>query len=104
MSKQALKRVRRSIGLEVNRDKLPAYTSVGGYPLLYICADGGALCPECANAEITQIDEARKERYSSGWKVVGADVYYEGSVCYCDNCNRGIESAYGNPWEGEETE
>jgi hypothetical protein len=38
---------------------LPAYAWPGGYPLYYLCADNGVLCPQCANMEsaVRQADQ-----------------------------------------------
>ena len=94
MSKQANKRVRKAIGMSVNRDSLDAYAWPGGYPMFYVCSDGGCLCPKCTNKEIDLIDSAIRDNDNSGWRVVGADVNWEDSSLICDNCNSRIESAY----------
>lgn len=96
MSKQANKRLRRSLGLPVNRDALPAFAWPGGYPLVYVCADGGgALCPTCVNAEIDNIDDSTRRRLRDGWQLTGVDVHYEGEAITCDHCGADIDSAYG---------
>ncbi len=103
MSKQALKRVRKHLRLEVNREPLPAFAWPGGYPLLYVFADGGVICPKCINAEIVEIDAAirdergnRPHRFGcGGWAVDAVDVHYEGEPIGCDHCGAEIESAYG---------
>lgn len=63
----------------------------GGYPLVYVTADGGSLCAACATEQATRRDRDHWPR------ILGADVYYEGSPVSCDNCNVEIESAYGDP-------
>jgi hypothetical protein len=78
-------------------DKLPRntdgtlskYAWPGGYPIIYICADGGVLCPKCANenAHLSEIT-------SPDWHVVAADVNWEDPYLHCDNCSQRIESAY----------
>lgn len=96
MSKQACKRLRRKLKLEVNREALPSYAWPGGYPLYYLCADSGTLCPSCVNAEIDLIDVAKRD-HDKQWDVIACDVHYEGDPLTCDHCNCEIESAYGNP-------
>lgn len=98
MSKQALKRVRRVIGLPVNREPLPAFCWPGGYPLLYIFADGGALCPKCANENIVEIDQANRghgnRNSHGGWAIAGCEPNYEEDDCHCDHCGAVIPCAY----------
>lgn len=101
MSKQACKRVRRALGLEVNREPLPAFAWPGGYPLFYVFLDGGCICPKCVNDNIGVIDEAIRDGnrvHSSGcggWAIDGVDTHYEGEPLHCDHCNAEIQSAYG---------
>lgn len=66
--------------------KLPSHTWPGGYPLMYICRDGGVACPACANREV-----------DVGQEVVAYDVHWEGPAICCDDCGAAIESAYGVP-------
>jgi uncharacterized protein YbaR (Trm112 family) len=95
MSKRALKRVRREVGLPVNREPLPAYAWPGGYPIFYIFRDGGVCCPECTNANIVSIDEERNNSHG-GWALAASEVNYEDDSLYCDHCGAEIESAYGD--------
>ena len=98
MSKQALKRVRRSLKLEVNREPLPAFSGPGGYPMLYVLSDGGCICPDCVNANIDEIDWANRgeRRFNShgGWAVDGFDINYEDADLVCDHCGKAIPAAY----------
>jgi hypothetical protein len=98
MSKQAFKRVRRALKLEVSRKPLDAYAWPGGYPMFYVFADGGCICPNCANRNITEIDEAmrtgRGRNSHGGWAIEGADVNYEDAELTCDHCHKTIEAAY----------
>jgi hypothetical protein len=64
----------------------------GGYPVLYVCDDGGFLCPDCANG-----DHAHIGGQADGWRVDGYFVHYEGTAEQCDHCHAEIESAYGEP-------
>lgn len=65
---------------------LPAYAWPGGYQIIYLTRDGEVVCPECANREVDQAQE-----------VIAGDIFYEGPPEFCADCNREIESAYGDP-------
>ena len=93
MSKQALKRVRKAVGLTVCREPLPSHAWPGGYPLYYLFRDGGVCCPKCANANLTLIDEERCNSHG-GWAVDGHEVNYEDTDLRCDHCHTAIEAAY----------
>jgi len=79
-----------------NNGDLPAYAWPGGYPMFYLAADGGILCPTCANEE-------RAKRADSDcpddreWRVVDGDTHLEGPPMACDNCGELIKSSYGDP-------
>ena len=66
----------------------------GGYPVYYICADGGVLCPDCVDAEKELIDVA--DESDRQWMVIGQEINYEDNQLYCDNCNKRIEAAYAD--------
>lgn len=68
-----------------------AYAWPGGYPIFYLCDDGGILCPSCCNTERELIDSAYPR---DGWNVVGAGVNYEDPDMYCDHCGKRIDPAY----------
>lgn len=98
MSKQAYKRVRRSLSLPVNRESLPSLAWPGGYPLYYVFADGGACCADCANDNITDIDAAMRgeKRWNShgGWALGAFDTNWEDAKLHCDHCGKTIPCAY----------
>lgn len=94
MSKQAFKRLRKELKIEVNREPLPAYCWPGGYPLYYFCADGGVLCPDCVNAEIDMIAVSRRN-FDKQWDVRALQVNWEDVHMVCDHCGKRIESADG---------
>ena len=72
------------------------YAWPGGYPIYYLCADAGCLCPTCANGG--NGSEASTDRDTpSDWRLVAADVHWEGEPIICDHCGAAIESAYGVP-------
>lgn len=73
--------------------KLPAYAWPGGYPMYYLTADNGVLCPDCAN----QPDVDYTDPHDKQWHIVAGDVHWEGEAMQCDHCNGQIESAYGEP-------
>lgn len=100
MSKQALKRVRKHLKMEVCRKPLDSYAWPGSYPLYYIFRDGGTCCPKCANRHIEDIDADMRGgcRWNShgGWALAAADVNYDEEL-HCDHCGSQIESAYADP-------
>jgi len=69
--------------------KLPAFSSVGGYPILYHGAKDLSYCAECAD--------------DPHYRVKSAHAYLEGAPYACDGCGVEIESAYGDP-ESDESE
>ncbi len=86
MASRAVERVRGSDG------ELPAFAWPGGYPLLYYTADGGTLCPSCANCE--EATDATPD--DPDWYVIAYDVHWEGDPAICDHCGLSVESAYGS--------
>jgi hypothetical protein len=83
----------------IERDEqgnLPAFAWPGGYPVYYLAADNGVMCPKCANSA----DCRNAEPDDKQWRIVAGDVHWEGEPLACENCNAEIESAYGDPEEG----
>jgi len=74
---------------------LPKYAWPGGYPILYVMADGAVLCPDCANGQ--NGSDASETADDPGWRLDGMSVHYEGPPEHCAHCNVEIESAYGDP-------
>jgi hypothetical protein len=74
--------------MRLENGKLPAYAFPGGYPIFYLAADNGVLCPDCANAYTPDRDNERQ------LKPVECDINYEDDSLYCEHCNKRIESAY----------
>lgn len=72
-------------------DLLDWYAWPGGYPLFYLTADNGALCPQCANENFNLCNDHN----DSQWYIVAYDINYEDDSLFCDNCSKQIESAYG---------
>ncbi len=75
----------------------PYWAWPGGYPIYYLTADGGILCPDCANGK--NGSEASDKNEDDQWRLVACDIHYEGEALPCDHCNAVIESAYGDPDE-----
>lgn len=98
MSKQAFKRVRKHLKMEINRTPLDSWTWPGGYPMYYCFTDGGQICPTCVNENIDEIDAAIREpgHFNShgGWAIDSFDINYEDADLHCDHCHQRIESAY----------
>lgn len=63
---------------------LPAFTSAGCYPLVYLTKRGNVLCAKCATANDDSDDP-----------TTSGDIHWEGAPLDCDQCSWGIESAYG---------
>lgn len=71
------------------------YAWPGGYPLYFICADGGALSFAAAAAERQNVlDALRDDDRHSGWAVAAVDVNWEDASLYCAHTSQRIESAY----------
>ena len=77
------------------------YAWPGGYPLFFICDDGGALCSACAKRDAKLVMGAIRDSRTNGWPargwlVVGQAINWEDNSMFCDGCNEQIESAYGD--------
>lgn len=74
--------------------ELPAYSWPGAYTIVYLTFGGSWLCADCATKEI------RAWLYGeSDDPPVSYGAYDEGPTMQCDDCNRDIESSYGDPDE-----
>jgi hypothetical protein len=69
--------------------KLPSFTSLGGYPIIYLTKRCDLLCAKCA-AEALDAE--------SDDPPIACDAFYEGSPHSCANCSDLIMSAYGDPY------
>lgn len=67
--------------------KLPQFSSLGGYTILYLDAKDVVLCADCAS-------DPENEATASG-------SFDEGPPEYCEECNAEIESSYGDPDKDE---
>jgi hypothetical protein len=77
---------------EQHNGELPAFAWPGGYPMLYLTACNGILCADCATKHTDERDPVE------AW-----DIHWEGPPESCEECNREIESAYGDPAEEQKT-
>ena len=87
-----------SIPKRNEQGELPSHAPVGGYPIFYVTADNGVLCAgaECANGpESRSADTDCPD--DNQWRIVAADIHWEGTPLICDHCGNGIDSAYGEP-------
>ena len=74
--------------------ELPSWAWPGGYPILYLVADGETLCPACANGKHGSLASA-DENTDSDWRIVGWYIHWEGPPERCAHCEHETESAYG---------
>ncbi len=75
----------------------------GGYPVIYFCENGDVLCPKCADALFAHSKKLRPDDFLVDSEIlIGGDVYYEGATIQCEECNKGIDSAYGDPEGGSD--
>jgi len=75
--------------IKINK-RWASYAWPGGYPLFYVTADNGVLCPKCANKNLTLTLKGDDQ-----WRIVTCDINYEDNSLYCDNCSGKIQSSYG---------
>ena len=71
------------------------YAWPGGYPIYAIMDDSELMCVDCCKKE----EQVHEEGESDGWQFMTAEVYWEGPDLICCNCNKALESAYGDPEE-----
>lgn len=72
------------------------YTFPGGYPMFFICHDGGVLSFEAATQEQEQIKQAITDKdLRSEWHIVACEVNWEDTELTCEHTGKRIESAYG---------
>jgi hypothetical protein len=66
------------------------FTSVGGYPLYYITANGGVLSPEAVEENV----DLCRDPSDPQWHVIGADINWDKPRLQCHHTGSRIESAY----------
>ncbi len=72
--------------------KLVSYAWPGGYPVFYVVADSGVLCPDCAR--MAEHENLSGWQEDPQWNIIAADINYEATDLYCDHCGKRIPSAY----------
>ncbi len=82
--------------------ELEFYAWPGGYPIFYLTADGGVLCPKCASKAFK--DGLTNDPCDTQWYLVDLAINEEDNDLYCDDCNEKIGSAYGDDDEEKEGE
>jgi hypothetical protein len=88
-----------------DKGEYEAYAWPGGYPVYYLAADGEVICPECMNKEKKLIEEATANPGTDKqWEIVGTDANWEDTEMYCANCNKHMESAYGEDDGGDKVD
>jgi hypothetical protein len=71
------------------------YAWPGGYPLYFVCSDGGALGFDAARKNAALITSALRDPWdNSGWRVIGADINWEDPSLTCAHTGKPIEAAY----------
>ena len=73
---------------------LPAYVWPGGYPVYYVTADGGTLCPDDANT--AEREGLANDPDDLQWYIIAQEINYEDDGLRCDHCYARIPSAYGD--------
>lgn len=66
------------------------YALPGGYPFMFVCNDGDALCANCARENYRQIALARRYGMNDGWRVIGTDVFFgeeDSEYAQCAHCS-----------------
>jgi len=89
-----LKRQREELG------SWPEFAWPGGYLIVYYADDCEMICAGCMNLE----PEIHFDGDADGWRIDGADIYFEGPTALCAHCGTELRAAYGNPWEDEPEE
>ena len=77
--------------LKTDSGAVVQYAWPGGYPVFYITADSGVLCPTCVQENLALCTDDPEDKQ---WHVVAHAANWEDPTLYCDNCNKRIESAY----------
>jgi hypothetical protein len=75
------------------------YTSLGCYPVYFVCSDGEALSFEAAKENAALICQAIRDGSRCGWRVIDVDINYEDTALFCAHNGKQIESAYGEKEE-----
>jgi hypothetical protein len=68
----------------------------GGFPVFALMKDGSCICSKCIkeNRGRIFIETLYGTKYHNEWQIESAEVNWEDSSLFCDNCSDRIESAY----------
>lgn len=66
----------------------------GGYPMFFICDDGGALAFETVRANLRSVLWSIRNNCADGWKVCGVSINYEDNELTDAHTGKPIEPAY----------
>lgn len=69
--------------------KLPRYSSLGCYPIVYLSDMDCPLCAACATAVVDD-----SQAFGNDERVIDCGINWEDPELYCEECNERIESAY----------
>lgn len=61
--------------------ELETYAFPGGYPIFYMAADNGVICPKCCNDNFERL----RDKDDKQWYIVDTDVNYEDENLTCDH-------------------
>ena len=70
------------------------HTSIGGYPMFFITADGAALSFEAVEENYRQVSHSVRHGLNDGWQVVHTAINWEDKELFCDHTNERIPAAY----------
>lgn len=73
------------------------YTTMGGYPIVFVSADGGFARPSSVLSEYKSCLRDYQDRGSFIDRFVGMDVFWEGAPEEDVITGEPIDSAYGDP-------
>ena len=76
--------------LDTQPTVVAGYSSVGGYPLFYMTADGGVLSPKSVQENLDLCCEEDDPQ----WFVIAHEANYENNELTCDHSGEAIETAY----------
>lgn len=69
----------------------------GGYEKHFVMADSETVCFDCADANRERIAAEMVDQLhgDKDWQAAACSIHWEGAPLQCANCNRDIESCYG---------
>jgi hypothetical protein len=81
-----------------SKGNLIKYAWPGGYQVNYLMADGGTLCPHCANGEngSEAYEQGTLSEPDEQWEIIGTFINWENEgPIMCDHCNEEMKPEYG---------